>query len=166
MKSGAPVRRQAAERAAINAPMQGTAADLIKLAMVAVQDFLDKEQMKSMLIMQVHDELVLEVLENELPVVKERVRDLMQRVARLDVALVARQSPTKRAEAGGRARGGAGRRPPRNGGRPRLAGNAGRKCTKGMPPATRPPRRKPRHRACSTPASCHDSASPTTPRAT
>ena len=88
MKSGAPVRRQAAERAAINAPMQGTAADLIKLAMVAVQDFLDKEQMKSMLIMQVHDELVLEVLENELPVVKERVRDLMQGVARLDVALV------------------------------------------------------------------------------
>ena len=62
IKSGAPVRRQAAERAAINAPMQGTAADLIKLAMIAVQDWLDeREASRRMLIMQVHDELVLEV---------------------------------------------------------------------------------------------------------
>ena len=88
MKSGSPARRQAAERAAINAPMQGTAADLIKLAMVAVQNFLDAEKLQSLLIMQVHDELVLEVPENEVPVVKERVRELMQSVAKLDVALV------------------------------------------------------------------------------
>jgi DNA polymerase-1 len=88
MKSGSPARRQAAERAAINAPMQGTAADLIKLAMVAVQNFLDAEKFKSLLIMQVHDELVLEVPEDELAVVKERVRELMQNVAALDVALV------------------------------------------------------------------------------
>jgi len=88
MKSGSPARRQAAERAAINAPMQGTAADLIKLAMVAVQDFLDAEKLKSLLIMQVHDELVLEVPEAELAIVQERVRELMQNVARLDVALV------------------------------------------------------------------------------
>ena len=88
MKSGSPARRQAAERAAINAPMQGTAADLIKLAMVAVQNFLDAEKLQALLIMQVHDELVLEVPENEVPVVKERVRELMQSVAKLDVALV------------------------------------------------------------------------------
>ncbi len=59
-------RRQGAERAAINAPMQGTAADLIKLAMIAVQDWLDKPALKSKLILQVHDELVLEVPDDEL----------------------------------------------------------------------------------------------------
>jgi DNA polymerase I len=88
MKSGSPARRQAAERAAINAPMQGTAADLIKLAMVAVQNFLDEEKLRSLMIMQVHDELVLEVVEEELTAVKDKVRSLMQGVAKLDVALV------------------------------------------------------------------------------
>jgi DNA polymerase-1 len=88
IKSGSPARRQAAERAAINAPMQGTAADLIKLAMVAVQNFLEHEKLKSLLIMQVHDELVLEVPESELEKVKASVRDLMQSVAKLNVALV------------------------------------------------------------------------------
>src|SRR6185503_2058716 len=70
LKSGAPVRRQAAERAAINAPMQGTAADLIKLAMVAVQRYLDQAKLEAMLIMQVHDELVLEVPDAELEATK------------------------------------------------------------------------------------------------
>ena len=88
MKSGSPQRRQAAERAAINAPMQGTAADLIKLAMIAVQGFLDHEKLQTKLIMQVHDELVLEVPENELEQVKQNVRDLMQSVARLEVPLI------------------------------------------------------------------------------
>jgi DNA polymerase-1 len=88
LKSGAPVRRQAAERAAINAPMQGTAADLIKLAMIAVQDFLEKEKLEAMLIMQVHDELVLEVPVSELELVKSRLPELMQSVATLDVPLV------------------------------------------------------------------------------
>jgi DNA polymerase-1 len=88
LKSGAPIRRQAAERAAINAPMQGTAADLIKLAMIAVQDFIDKDRLKTLLIMQVHDELVLQVPEQELEIVKSRMSELMQSVASLDVPLV------------------------------------------------------------------------------
>jgi DNA polymerase-1 len=88
IRSGAPVRRQAAERAAINAPMQGTAADLIKLAMVAVQKYLDQEKLASLLIMQVHDELVLEVPEAELDMVKTKVPELMQGVAQLDVPLI------------------------------------------------------------------------------
>jgi DNA polymerase-1 len=88
LKSGAPVRRQAAERAAINAPMQGTAADLIKLAMIAVQGFLERQKLATKLIMQVHDELVLEVPERELDVVQTKLRELMQSVATLDVPLV------------------------------------------------------------------------------
>jgi len=88
MKSGSPMRRQAAERAAINAPMQGTAADLIKLAMISVQGWLDEKNSKTKLIMQVHDELVLEVPENELEEVKARLRELMQSVAKLDVPLL------------------------------------------------------------------------------
>jgi DNA polymerase-1 len=88
LKSGAPVRRQAAERAAINAPMQGTAADLVKLAMIAVQAFLERERLATKLIMQVHDELVLEVPQDELDPVTRNVRELMQSVATLDVPLV------------------------------------------------------------------------------
>ena len=81
------MRRQAAERAAINAPMQGTAADLIKLAMVKVQNWLEQEKLQSKLIMQVHDELVLEVPQAELALVKEKVRELMCNVAELKVPL-------------------------------------------------------------------------------
>jgi DNA polymerase-1 len=81
------MRRQAAERAAINAPMQGTAADLIKLAMIAVQGWLEKEQLHTKLIMQVHDELVLEVPDGELAHVKEKLRELMCNVAALKVPL-------------------------------------------------------------------------------
>ena len=83
------MRRAGAERAAINAPMQGTAADLIKLAMIAVQGWLEQEHLQSKLIMQVHDELVLEVPEAELALVKEKLPQLMQDVARLDVPLLA-----------------------------------------------------------------------------
>src|SRR5690606_34210378 len=80
-------RRAGAERAAINAPMQGTAADLIKMAMIAVQRWLDTERMQSKLIMQVHDELVLEVPDAELAQVRETLPRLMTEVARLDVPL-------------------------------------------------------------------------------
>jgi DNA polymerase-1 len=82
-------RRQGAERAAINAPMQGTAADLIKLSMIAVQDWLENDRMQSKMVMQVHDELVLEVPESELDVVKEKLPALMAGVAKLKVPLIA-----------------------------------------------------------------------------
>ena len=81
-------RRQGAERAAINAPMQGTAADLIKLAMIEVQRWLVTEKLQSKLIMQVHDELVLEVPEGELTQVKEGLHRLMTGVADLAVPLL------------------------------------------------------------------------------
>jgi len=80
-------RRQGAERAAINAPMQGTAADLIKRAMIAVQRWLTDERLASRLILQVHDELVLEVPEDELARVREGVPALMNEVAQLAVPL-------------------------------------------------------------------------------
>jgi DNA polymerase-1 len=88
LRSGAPIRRQAAERAAINAPMQGTAADLIKLAMISVQNWLDHAKLKTKLIMQVHDELVLEVPGDELEAVTVKIKELMQSVAKLEVPLV------------------------------------------------------------------------------
>jgi DNA polymerase-1 len=82
-------RRAGAERAAINAPMQGTAADLIKLAMIAVDEWLAGSGLKSKLIMQVHDELVLEVPESELEIVKPKLAEKMTSVASLRVPLVA-----------------------------------------------------------------------------
>jgi DNA polymerase-1 len=82
-------RRQGAERAAINAPMQGTAADLIKLAMVAVQGWLERDGMSTKMIMQVHDELVLEVPDAELDLVKDMLPKLMAGVAELKVPLTA-----------------------------------------------------------------------------
>ncbi len=89
IKSGNQMRRQGAERAAINAPMQGTAADLIKLAMIAVQSWIETEKLTTKLVMQVHDELVLEVPGSELERVRLRVPELMSGVATLNVPLVA-----------------------------------------------------------------------------
>lgn len=88
IRAGNGLRRQAAERAAINAPMQGTAADLIKLAMINVQQWLIDSGKDSLLVMQVHDELVLEVPDEELPTIKETLPDLMCSVAKLDAQLV------------------------------------------------------------------------------
>ena len=82
------MRRQAAERTAINAPMQGTAADIIKLAMIDVNNWLSGEKLQSRMIMQVHDELVLEVPENELDVVTAGLRDRMAGAVMLDVPLL------------------------------------------------------------------------------
>jgi DNA polymerase-1 len=87
IRGGNGQRRAGAERAAINAPMQGTAADLIKLAMIAVQNWIDREGLSSKLVMQVHDELVLEVPLVELERVKQQLRALMTGVAQLKVPL-------------------------------------------------------------------------------
>jgi DNA polymerase I len=82
-------RRQGAERAAINAPMQGTAADLIKLSMIAVQNWIEESKIGTRMIMQVHDELILEVPDAELSEVRKRLPELMCGVADLKVPLVA-----------------------------------------------------------------------------
>jgi DNA polymerase-1 len=89
INGGSGPRRAGAERAAINAPMQGTAADLIKLAMIGVQNWLEHEKLATRLIMQVHDELILEVPNAELAAVKAALPALMQNVAQLRVPLVA-----------------------------------------------------------------------------
>jgi len=82
-------RRSAAERQAINAPMQGTAADLVKLAMIAVQQLIDRERRATRMIMQVHDELVFEVPAAELDWARETLPRTMAAVATLAVPLVA-----------------------------------------------------------------------------
>jgi len=88
IKSSNGMRRQAAERTAINAPMQGTAADIIKLAMIAVDSWLQEAPLRAKMIMQVHDELVLEVPEEELEVVRAGLRDRMSGAVTLDVPLI------------------------------------------------------------------------------
>ena len=88
IRSANGMRRQGAERAAINAPMQGTAADLIKMAMIAVQEWLEKNKLETRLLLQVHDELVLEVPDHELQLVKEQLPGLMTNVAQLKVPLL------------------------------------------------------------------------------
>ncbi|MCW8872601.1 MAG: DNA polymerase I, partial [Xanthomonadales bacterium] len=81
-------RRQAAERAAINAPMQGTAADIIKRAMIEVDAWLQQARPAANLVMQVHDELVFEVREDQLEALKKAVVKRMAGAAELDVPLV------------------------------------------------------------------------------
>jgi DNA polymerase-1 len=81
-------RRQGAERAAINAPMQGTAADIIKRAMIGVDGWLQAEKPDARLVMQVHDELVFEVREGQLERLKQAVVEYMSNAADLDVPLV------------------------------------------------------------------------------
>ena len=88
INSNNAVRRQAAERTAINAPMQGTAADIIKLAMISVDSWLRENQLASRMIMQVHDELVLEVPQQELQQVTTGISECMENAANLSVPLV------------------------------------------------------------------------------
>jgi DNA polymerase-1 len=80
--------RKAAERTAINAPMQGTAADIIKRAMVAVDAWLQDSGLDARMILQVHDELVLEVREDQVEALKAGLLPLMSGAAQLDVPLL------------------------------------------------------------------------------
>ncbi|MBS1156992.1 MAG: polymerase [Proteobacteria bacterium] len=89
IKSANPARRAGAERAAINAPMQGTAADLIKLAMIEVARWLEAEKLQSRLVLQVHDELVLEVPDAEVALVRAELPKRMAGIAQLAVPLLA-----------------------------------------------------------------------------
>ena len=80
-------RRQYAERSAINAPMQGTAADIIKKAMIDLQDQFENHAKEAKMVMQVHDELVLEVRENAVQKITALVSQVMSQAANLEVAL-------------------------------------------------------------------------------
>lgn len=82
------IRRKAAERVAINAPMQGTAADIIKLAMIKVDQWLEQEQVAAHMIMQVHDELVFEIAEQDVSELSKKICELMSNAAQLSVPLV------------------------------------------------------------------------------
>ena len=80
------MRRSMAERTAINSPIQGTAADIIKIAMFRIADELRREKLRTKMVLQVHDELIFEVPEDELSV-KETIQHLMQNVVALNVPL-------------------------------------------------------------------------------
>ncbi|WP_318373094.1 DNA polymerase I [Enterobacter sp.] len=88
IKSSNGARRAGAERAAINAPMQGTAADIIKRAMIAVDQWLETEKPRVRMIMQVHDELVFEVHKDDVEAVSKKIHELMENSTRLDVPLL------------------------------------------------------------------------------
>jgi DNA polymerase-1 len=88
IKSSNGARRAGAERAAINAPMQGTAADIIKRAMIAVDAWLESEKPRVKMIMQVHDELVFEVHQDDVEAVSKKIHELMESSTTLDVPLL------------------------------------------------------------------------------
>jgi DNA polymerase-1 len=88
INAGNGMERGFAERNAINAPIQGSAADVIKVAMINVQDRMKKEQLKSKLLLQVHDELVFDVHQDELDLVQELAKEEMERAIQLEVPLV------------------------------------------------------------------------------
>ncbi|MGY6031793.1 DNA polymerase I [Phytobacter sp. AG2a] len=88
IKSSNGARRAGAERAAINAPMQGTAADIIKRAMIAVDAWLESEKPRVKMIMQVHDELVFEVHQDDVDAVSKKIHELMESSTTLDVPLL------------------------------------------------------------------------------
>jgi DNA polymerase-1 len=81
------MRRSMAERTAINSPIQGTAADIIKIAMIRITDELHRTRLKTRMVLQVHDELIFEVPDEELSV-KDTIQQLMQNVVQLNVPLI------------------------------------------------------------------------------
>lgn len=87
INSASGIEKRAAERAAINAPMQGTAADIIKTAMIAVNHFIQKQGDNVKMVMQVHDELVFEVKETHLDTITEQIKTIMENCYQLDIPL-------------------------------------------------------------------------------
>jgi len=81
------MRRSMAERTAINSPIQGTAADIIKLAMIRISEELQRQKLRTRMVLQVHDELIFEIPEEELSI-RETIRELMQNVVQLNVPLI------------------------------------------------------------------------------
>jgi DNA polymerase I len=79
--------RNFAERNAINAPIQGTAADMIKLAMIRIHQYLEKEKMQSKMILQVHDELVFDAHKDEVEILKTHVEEIMKHALPLEVPM-------------------------------------------------------------------------------
>ena len=88
MHSRNPAARGFAERTAVNTPLQGTAADLIKIAMIRIQRLIEERNMQSRMLLQVHDELVFEAPPDETPALKELVKSEMQSVYNLTVPLL------------------------------------------------------------------------------
>lgn len=82
-----PAIRAAAERLAVNTPLQGTAADLIKLAMIHIDRAIDEKQLRGAMILQIHDELIFEVPDEEIPIFKEIVKEKMEKVLTLNVPI-------------------------------------------------------------------------------
>jgi DNA polymerase-1 len=87
INSSNKVVRQAAERMAVNSVIQGTAAEIVKLAMIAIDGELSKQNLKSKLILQVHDEVILEVPSNELEKVSTLIKDCMINAVKLSIPL-------------------------------------------------------------------------------
>ena len=79
--------RAMGERMALNTPIQGTAADILKMAMVKLHNILKEKNLKTKMLLQVHDELIFDVPEDEIEEVKEIVRDTMENIYKLDVPL-------------------------------------------------------------------------------
>ena len=79
--------RQMGERMALNTPIQGTAADILKMAMVKLHNILKEKKLKTKMLLQVHDELIFDIPEDEIDEVKEIVRDTMENIYKLDVPL-------------------------------------------------------------------------------
>ena len=88
IKASNAMMRQAAERTAINAPMQGSAADIIKRAMIKMHAWLNETQLDIKMILQVHDELIFEVKESDLSAAQEKILDIMENTSSIDVPLL------------------------------------------------------------------------------
>jgi DNA polymerase-1 len=80
--------RSSAERMALNTPVQGTAADIIKIAMVKLYDEFNKNNLKSKILVQVHDELVIDTKKDEIDIVKKLLKEVMENVIKLEVPLI------------------------------------------------------------------------------